>query len=283
MTRLKTDDFKNSVANLDAYDSELTNKTGYSLRGVACCAEDVNEVEILPLLRNISVGVVPVTSGKGVIGGFCEALKTIACHIGCRAFVTQTSDLSGLVEAFEKGADIILSADDDRFIAFHAQSRRTVDNATATGKAYAVGLDLMSGGVKGLDVLVIGCGPVGRGAAEKLIALGAQVSVYDIENDISNRLADDLADSFDTKVLTAIKLESALTCHKLIIDASPAQNIIQTRHITPDTYISVPGVPHGLSEEARLKNSNRFLHDPLQLGVATMLAGALTIDTKSVC
>jgi pyrrolysine biosynthesis protein PylD len=70
-------------------------------------------------------------------------------------------------------------------------------------------------------------------------------------------------------------LSTALLRHRCIIDASPATDIIDERHINQDTYISAPGMPSGLSPEALSKISDRFLHDPLQIGVATMIVEAV--------
>jgi len=79
-------------------------------------------------------------------------------------------------------------------------------------------------------------------------------------------------------------LDQALKSHKFIIDASPATDIVQARHITSDTYISAPGVPVGLDKKALLKIGNRLLHDPLQIGVATMtmLASKFYVNFKSI-
>jgi pyrrolysine biosynthesis protein PylD len=41
-----------------------------------------------------------------------------------------------------------------------------------------------------------------------------------------------------------------------------------------DTYISAPGMPTGLGAGALKKLSGRYLHDPLQIGVATMIVEA---------
>jgi pyrrolysine biosynthesis protein PylD len=162
------------------YDAELAAKTGFSLRGIACWAAGIGEDEIQLMLDSVLIGIIPISSGEGIISGFCDAVKAIVSHLGCRAFITQAADVAGLVEAFEKNTDIIILSDDDRFVALHAKSRRIIDNAVATGEGFATGLNLMVGGLMGRDVLVIGCGPVGCSAIEHLIRMGARVSVYDI-------------------------------------------------------------------------------------------------------
>jgi hypothetical protein len=79
----------------------------------------------------------------------------------------------------------------------------------------------------------------------------------------------------DSQIQIVKTLEPALQDHRFIIDASPAGNIIQAHHIRPDTYISAPGFPCGLDAGAQARLSDRFLQDPLQLGVATMLVSAM--------
>jgi pyrrolysine biosynthesis protein PylD len=263
------------------YDAELAAKTGITLRGIACCAAGVKEDEIEPVLDDVLVGVIPISSGEGIIRGFCDAVKDIVSHLGCRAFITQAADVAGLVQAFENNADILMLSDDDRFIALHAISRRIIDNAVATGEGFATGLNLMTDGLRGRDVLVIGCGPVGTSAIESLVRMGARVSVYDIDQHRCNAVAQSIGQRLNSRIRSLSNLDTALIDTRFIVDASPAADIIHAHHITPETYISAPGVPIGLTVEARSKISDRILHDPLQIGVATMLVCALRIDLDS--
>ena len=150
-----------------------------------------------------------------------------------------------------------------------------MDNTHATGKGYAAGLNLMTGGVKDKRVLVIGCGPVGWSAAVDLVRLGSELSVYDIKPGRCQGLAREIKDLLDANFSIENELNSALLRHRCIIDASPGADIIDENHIARDTYISAPGIPSGLSTNARAKISDRFLHDPLQIGVATMIVEAV--------
>jgi pyrrolysine biosynthesis protein PylD len=274
VTRLITTDISDIAANLKNYDGELVARTGYSLRGIACRAAEIDEAPIKNLLPEIQVGVIPITSGEGVIGGFADAVLNILLHMGADAFVTRKTDVAGIAESFEKNADIVMLADDERFVALHIRSRSIADNGDCTGKAFATGLGLMAGSLKGREVLVIGCGPVGRSAAETLIRIGARVSIYDVQVEPLKEWVKTIDQTADSKIQIVKKLDAALQRHQLIIDASPAHNIIHAHHVTPDTYVSAPGFPCGLDAEAKEKLSSRFLHDPLQLGVATMLVSA---------
>ena len=274
MTRLITNDISDIAANLKNYDRELVARTGYTLSGIACRAAEIDEAEIKNLLPEIRVGVIPITSGEGIIGGFADAVLNILLHMGANAFITRTTDVAGIAEAFEKRADIVMLADDERFVALHIRSRSIADNAVCTGKAFATGLSLMAGSLKGKEVLVIGCGPVGRSATETLIRMGARVSVCDVQVEPLKEWTKTIDQTADSKIQIVKKLDSALQRHQFIIDASPARNIIHAQHITLDTYVSAPGIPCGLDAEAKERLSSRLLHDPLQLGVATMLASA---------
>ena len=155
-----------------------------------------------------------------------------------------------------------------------ADIRTIADNLVDYDADLVAGLNQMTGGVKDRDVLVIGCGPVGLATSESLIRIGARVSVYDIDPSNSQNLAAKIKSACDSDITIANDLETTLSEHRLIIDASPAADIIQAHQITPDTYISSPIVPLGLNDKARLKISNRLLHDPLQIGVATMVVCA---------
>jgi pyrrolysine biosynthesis protein PylD len=275
VTRLKTLDIAKISAELDQYDKELLIKTGCNLRGIAFRSAGVEEKTARDLIASAKVGVIPMTCGQGAIEGFAETVQQITSHIGFNAFVTRHTDVAGLAEAFEKKSDLIILSDDYRFVAINIKSRRVVDNTHATGKGYAAGLNLMTGGVKDKRVLVIGCGPVGWSAAVDLVRLGSELSVYDIKPERCQGFARELRDLLDANISIEKELNTALLRHRCIIDASPGADMIDENHIARDTYISAPGIPSGLSANARAKISDRFLHDPLQIGVATMIVEAV--------
>jgi len=275
VTRLTTDDITSIADELQAYDEELIVKTGHTLVGIACQAAGIAESEIKNIASDTRVGVIPISFGGGIIRGFCETVAKIVAHVGCQAFVTQQADVAGWAESFEKKADILMFADDDRFIAIDVARRQVVDNAVATARGYVAGLRLMTGGLKQENVLVIGCGPVGCAATLALIKEDSIVSIYDINSSRSDDLADRVKSISNMEINIAKDLEHALTGHAFIVDATPTADIIRAHHISAQTYVSAPGVPVGLDKDAQVKISNRLLHDPLQIGVATMIACAL--------
>ncbi|MCK4764616.1 MAG: 3-methylornithyl-N6-L-lysine dehydrogenase PylD [Candidatus Aminicenantes bacterium] len=270
MTRLKVEDIKGIAGSLQQYDEELRRKTGCTLQEIACHAVGIKKTSLLPSMTVVKAAVVPIKSGKGIIGGFAQSVQAILAHIGLDAFVTGQSDAAGMAEAFEKKARLVFAADDSRFVAFNLEKRTVVDNAAAAGKGFAAGLDLLAGGVKGKKVLVLGCGPVGAAAVFALTGFGAQVSVYDIDPERSRQPAKKIS----VKAYHD-NLPLALSEHRLIIDATDAPGIISEEFIRPGTFIAAPGMPLGLTRRAVKKIGDRLLHDPLQTGVAVMAVEAL--------
>ncbi len=275
MTRLTSSDIQGISEELPAYESSLMKKTGCSLRQLACRAMKVTEIDVQTSLEHTLVGVIPMTSGGGVLKGFCGTVAKIVNHIGCRAFATRSTDASGIAEAVEKKADILMFADENRFVALDMQHRKLMDNADATGRGFVAGLNLMAESLNDQKVLVLGCGPVGQSAVKALAKTGCRISVYDIETKAYDRVSTEFKNDPDIEIQFLYNLDLALHQHALMVDASPAGGFIGARHISPHTIISAPGMPLGLDRSALAAIGGRLLHDPLQIGVATMVVGAL--------
>ncbi len=275
MTRLQSADIAGISARLNEYDEELLEKTGRTLRGLACYAVGLGEEEIAAGMANVRIGVVPIGWGQGVIGGFSETTRDILQHLGFQTFITHDSNVSGLAEALEQCAEIIFLSDDDHFVALNIECRRVVENAQATGKGFAAGLSLMAGGLQGQETLIIGCGPVGASAAMTLAGYGALISVYDIEPSRSHQLASDLGRLLNLKIEIEMDLIQALSKHAIVVEATNSADTIHAKDLATTTYIAAPGMPLGLNLAAKKKAFARLLHDPLQTGVATMGLAAL--------
>ncbi len=276
MTRLQSADIAGISARLIEYDEELLAKTGRTLRGLACYAAGLSEDKIAAGMANVRIGVVPIGWGQGVIGGFSETTRDILKHLGFETFIAKAPNVSGLAEALEQGADIIFLSDDDHFMALNVECRRVVENAEATGKGFAAGLNLMAGGLQGQKTLVIGCGPVGTSAAMALANYGARISVYDIEPSRSHQLASDLGRLLNLKIEVETDLIQALSKHAILVEATNSADTIHAKDLATTTYIAAPGMPLGLNPATKKRVSARLLHDPLQTGVATMGLVALT-------
>ena len=270
MSRLQSDDISGISSQLKAYDKELLVKTGYNLRQIACHAAGLSEEDAREVISTIRVGVVPIRWGQGVIEGFCNATANILKHLGFETFVARHPDISGFAEAYETKADVVFSSDDHDFVALNAVTRQYVHNAVATGKGFAAGLDLMAGGLADREVLVLGCGAVGRSSTLALLNYGARVSIYDINPRNSQDFLNALSGTDADRITIEVGLHKALSEHSLVVDATNASEIIQARDISAQTFIAAPGMPLGLSRDAQIKISDQLLHDSLQIGVATM-------------
>ncbi len=270
MTRLQSHDISEIASQLSAYDEELLFKTGHNLRQVACYATQLKEEEVLRVASSIRVGVVPITWGQGLIEGFCEATAGILKHLGFSTFVAGQSNVSGLAEAYENKADVVFLSDDNDFVALNTATRQSVHNAAATGKGFAAGLALMTNGLAGQRVLVLGCGAVGQSVISALLGYGAKVSAYDINPACCRESKSSIAGPDSDRLTVAPGFDEALAGHTRVVDATNAAGIIGAEDISPQTYIAAPGIPLGLSHDAQNKFSDRLLHDPLQIGVATM-------------
>lgn len=275
MTRLKLKDIYDIPIRLNEYDRELIDKTGCTLQGIACHTFGIPEETFLSMAGSAEVGIVPVASGHGIIEGFTKAVRHIVHHIGFGTFVTRHTDVAGIAEAVEKNAEVIMMADDQRFVALNIRSSRLVDNAEATGKGFVAGLDLMARGLKQKKVLVIGCGSVGRSAILAALLRGADVSVFDINLQLSYQLAKDIRKSTKNIIGVERELEPALSHYHLLVETTNDTGIIDAEFIRPYTYIAAPGMPLGLTPAAVERISGRLLHDPLQIGVAVMAVDAV--------
>ncbi len=285
MTRLTTGDIQDICFNLNPYERYLVSATGRSLLGIGAAAAGIGDVTWLgDAAPSIPMAVVPIRSGLGLISGFAETVCGILVHMGFDAFVTGCSDVSGFADAVDAGAQVILAADDDRFMAFCPRQGKTVDNSRATAKGFVAGLDLMAGGLDGKRVLVIGCGPVGRWAVEALLTCKARVSVVDRAAEKAADLAGSVRGAFHSTIRVVSDLDTALSTHRLIVEATNAADVIHARHVTADTRVAAPGMPCGVTPHAREKLVGRMLHDPLPIGVASMACQAVRIiGEQPVC
>lgn len=273
MTRLQSADVAEIPSRLAAYDEELLQKTGHGLRQLACHAVELGEEAAQPVISGMRVRVVPIRAGQGVIEGFCDATAAILRHLGFDASTTGHADVSGFAEAYEARADAIFAADDDDFIALNTRTRQLIHNADATGSGFAAGLDLMAGGVADREVLVLGCGRVGRAATAALLRYGASVSICDIDSRRRREFQNATSGLERARLTIRSNCEEALSEHSLIVDATDATEVIRAESVSPKTFVVAPGIPLGVSRNALDELSDRLLHDPLQIGVATMGMG----------
>ena len=274
MTRLEERDINCVARQLDDYDANLKRRTGVSLRQIACLAAGVDEASIVDLQNRVRFAAVSISSGLGVIGGFCNTVAAIVSHIGFDAFVTEACDVAGIAEGLEQGADVLLLADDHRFVALAPESRLVVDNAQATAMGFVVGLELMRGGISGESVLVLGCGPVGVAAAKALSDRGAKVALCDTRQERAVAAFTEMGQYASDRVRMEDTRSAVLDHYELIFDASNTGDFIEPAHLTRQTMVAAPGMPCALTPEAMKVHRDRVLHDALEIGTATMAVQA---------
>lgn len=270
MTRLKSKDLSGLGQSLANYDQELKEKTGFTLRQIACRAAGIGEEQVKGKMQETKAGVISISAGEGILSMFAESVRDVVRHLGFNTIVPDETDVTGFAIAIEAGANVIFMADDLRFIAYNTNDLRIIDNGEATGRGYGAALEGLVNGFRGRPVLVIGAGRVGTAAARVLKEMSVQISIYDPDTLSADRLAREVSGTVEED------LEKALNQHSILFDASPASEIIEARHVKPITTIAAPGIPLALTAEARLRVGDRLIHDPLQIGVATMAISAIT-------
>ena len=257
------------------FNQDLIKKTGSSLKELALDAAGFDPL-CAPLdLAACTVAVIPVTAGQGTIKGFSEALCAIATYLGFPAFITETSDVAGLVEAYQSAATIVLMADDHLYVAINLKTRRVAGNDEATAKGYTAALRRMAGGLTGKEILLIGLGPLGTYAAQALLQEDSGLIIHDLVREKETALLKSCTREEQQRIMAGLSLEQALSRTHLIFDASPGAAFISAASLPTDAIISAPGLPLGLDATAAQKFADRLIHEPLQIGTAVMLFQAL--------
>jgi len=259
MTRLTADLIEGVPSDKINLDSLLLSATGRNMREIALEAAGLDGTGID--LSAYTVSVVPITSGLGIIGGFSDSVSAIVKRLGMDSEVTSNTDVAGFSEGVERGSDIIMMADDKRFVAYNTRCNRFTDNAYGTAMGYSVVLRDAARGLDGKDVLVIGAGFVGSHAVRILKDMGANVTVTDIIREKGERLVAKYGVKFEPS------MEKGLADHTLVLNAAPV--IIPGELISDGTIFSTPGVPHYFDSEGR-RRAKFIIHDPLEIGTAVM-------------
>ena len=271
MTRLVEGDVRALTEHLAEVERALAALTGCDFLGLAARAGGVGEGVARDALAHAAVAVVPITSGEGLIPGFTDCVAAICSHLGCRAVrVTGATDVGGFADALVAADDLVFAADDRRFLAFDFARRTVADDDPCTAHAYVAALDAAAGrdGVAGKPVLAIGLGPVGRAAAARLVDLGADVLVCELDRERLATVAGALP-------VTPVTLAAGLGRCRFVLDATPTPDLIDVDWVGPDGVVCSPGLPPGVTAAAARALGERLVHEPLALGVAAMAVQAL--------
>lgn len=261
MTRLREQDIDYVAKQIESYDRLFYRQTGYSMEALACKA-----VNLKPPVRKKKAAVVTVTSGLGAIGGFARSIEAILRRCGILAETMDKTDVAGLQQACETGAEIAILADDDAFVALGIGSAVCSDNGEATGRGYAAALlaamEKQGAEAAGQEILIIGAGPVGAVAARYVAQNHAVPVICDLQEQKAKSLA---------KQIPGAKAASGplkLGNYPYIIEASAAADVISLEDVTARSVIAAPGMPCGVSDRAR--EIATVIHNPLELGVLVM-------------
>lgn len=263
MTRLITDWIADIQLNIKDCERDLKEKTGYDFVTLAAKSTGFSASDINRASSEIKIGVIPITTGLGVIDSFTQSVAAVVKQMGFKSFVTESSDIDGIYEAYKNGADIIYLADDNRFIAMNLHKKKVADNNHATAIGYVTALEGIEGSLTAKEVLLLGYGVVGREILKSLQKKGAVVSAYDKENYKMSLLSKNDVYTIDNP--------SNIVNYRLIIDATSEGGWIHKDMLHKDFWMVAPGIPLSLDEEAYADNSSRVIHDYLQIGVAVML------------
>lgn len=267
MTRLCASDLNDSANQWEQYESRLYQNIGGTLFNLASEALCVDSIVAEERLRGLSVAVVPVSSGLGVITGFAEMLAEISERLGCTAFITEP-DQKGFHSARQKGASLMIWADDDVFVAENLKNGVKAENGRATGLGFAAALERLCGGVNGKHICVLGCGPVGCAAADALSRRSARLTVTDLNLEKSRALARQLVAQSGASVEVISPEQLAWEDVDGIIDAAPRSVDKYAALTKRSVCVAAPAVPNHWPDR------HGFWHDPLQTGTAVMLLAA---------
>jgi len=259
MALLTSEDLKNINRQLEEADSAVQRVTGLDIKeickalyGTSPCCE--------------KIGIVPVTSGNGIIGNFSASLHAITQYFGFDSFVTDMPDVSGYYEAVRNGAEIILMADDHTFLAHNLKNGKIANNQPCTGMIYA---EIASRHLKAdsKDVLVVGLGKVGFPGTAHFVHKGFKVYGYDADKALLEKAVSNLGITpFDP---------SCPRKFSMIFEATPCANTIPEAVLSENCVISTPGIPCAISDNLRKKYDVELVMEPLGIGTASMLYSVL--------
>ncbi|HVI41826.1 MAG TPA: 3-methylornithyl-N6-L-lysine dehydrogenase PylD [Anaerovoracaceae bacterium] len=263
MTRLITDWIADIGDTIKDRERDLKSKTGLSYAALAAKVSGCSVNDIDRASQQITVAVVPITTGLGIIGSFAQSVAAIVGAMGFRSYVTKRADVEGLYEAYQSGADIVYMADDERFISINLNKKKMADNNFATAIGYTTAFEGALGSFVGKEILLMGCGILGQEFLKCLKKKGASVTVYDIDR---NKLSE-----MKKEEISVIESPEEIAGFRYVIDATSQGGWLHQNLLHPEVWIAAPGIPLSLDQEAYEACSNQMIHDPLQIGVAAML------------
>ena len=275
MTRLTSADLQNISPNWTQYERNLVQMLKLNdLISLAALAVDRPAEEVRSALQGRRLAAVSISKGEGILSSFAQSVACIGSYLGMESKIMESPDDEGLSQAEGWGADIIIYADDDQYLARNVRDGQVADNNPATSRVYVAALErLSSSSLKGQEVLVLGLGIIGQGAAARLIELGASPLIYDPDPGKKQVALEVIAQGKGELIPDQIALAKATRRTNLIFDATPIYTALPPDIWPSSPVVAAPGVPLSwpltwLQPGA----AGRLWHDPLESGTAAMLA-----------
>lgn len=264
MTRLTQNWMTQLVKTMDLEEGKLKQVTGYSYRDLFKEIAGLNDHAVDVLCQRIKIGVVPVTSGEGIIGNFSEAVKISLEALGFQVFVTGNSDVEGLYEAHHEKADFIFMADDERFIGWDIKGDKMIDNDEGTSRAYVTLLEKKAESLQGKNILLLGYGRIGKWVARLLREKQSLIYIYD-----HNPLVLKGAEEQGYHIL---ETTTDFNQFPYIFDATSEGEWLESSLLCSHPIIAAPGVPLSLTAEGMKQLEDQIIHDKLSIGVVGMMS-----------
>lgn len=268
MTRLKEEDIDGLATTWSEYEKRLASLTGLGLLELAAKALSLDLERLRSEIALLRVGVIPISSGEGIIGGFADSLVSIAGHLG---FIPNLlpPDEEGFRAARNGSYDLLIWADDDTYLAENVRLGVKRENGWATGQGFATALARMADR-KGKEkrVLVLGAGPVGRSGAQTLAEAGYAVVLCDLDLQKAREAGRNIPNC-QPCVPSDLSDQLPFSC---LLDAASTNVCFPSGQLLPGACIAAPCVP--CLWELYSPQAASVWHDPLQLGTAVMLLAA---------
>lgn len=268
MTRLISSWVSPMLAGMEEYNQSLRQKIGVDLSRLAIEIFDSTEEQMKLARAEVTVGVVPITQGEGIIGDFAEAIASIVASMGFRALVTEHTDVDGIYEAYEKGCNVLFFADDIRYLALNIREFRSGENNYCTALGYISVLERMMNNhgknIESEKILVIGYGIVGKEAVKILRSRGISFCVYD-KDEAAVRGED----------FEIIESKEKIKEYEYILDFTNEGEWLKTSDLSEKTLYASPGVPCSLDENSKKMLAKTAVYDNLEIGTAVMLGEAV--------
>ncbi|MDR2610086.1 MAG: 3-methylornithyl-N6-L-lysine dehydrogenase PylD [Clostridiales Family XIII bacterium] len=225
---------------------------------------------MLGSLSQISCCVVPVTAGQGRVDGFSASVESVLRYAGVQVVDSDGVDIDGFYRAWERGADVVFLADDQRYMALNFRNGVCCENNAATAYGYMTALEEMAGGpgsLRNRSVLLLGCGNVGSIAANALRQAGAALTLYDRDMLAARRIKRD-----KDRVITDPKDIAAFS---YILDTTGTSGWLTSDMLREGAVVSAPCIPLSFAFDMAERPDIRLFHDSLHTGTLVMLEAVL--------